>query len=46
MYEAEAAKAQADGDAGQAGGNDDVVDAEVVDEDDADNSDENAKGDK
>ncbi|MDK8699890.1 molecular chaperone DnaK [Corynebacterium pseudodiphtheriticum] len=46
MYEAEAAQAQADGDAGQAGGNDDVVDAEVVDEDDADNSDENAKGDK
>ena len=46
MYEAEAAKAQADGDAGQAGGNDDVVDAEVVDEDDANNSDENAKGDK
>lgn len=46
MYEAEAAQAQADGDASQAGGNDDVVDAEVVDEDDADNSDENAKGDK
>ncbi|MDK8500552.1 molecular chaperone DnaK [Corynebacterium pseudodiphtheriticum] len=46
MYEAEAAQAQADGDAGQAGGNDDVVDAEVVDEDDADNSNENAKGDK
>ncbi|RUP91555.1 molecular chaperone DnaK [Corynebacterium pseudodiphtheriticum] len=46
MYEAEAAQAQADGEAGQAGGNDDVVDAEVVDEDDADNSDENAKGDK
>lgn len=46
MYEAEAAQAQADGDAGQAGGNDDVVDAEVVDEDDADNADENAKGDK
>ncbi|MDK8686256.1 molecular chaperone DnaK [Corynebacterium pseudodiphtheriticum] len=46
MYEAEAAQAQADSEAGQAGGNDDVVDAEVVDEDDADNSDENAKGDK
>ena len=46
MYEAEAAQAQADGEAGQAGGNDDVVDAEVVDEDDADNSNENAKGDK
>lgn len=46
MYEAEAAQAQADGEAGQAGGNDDVVDAEVVDEDEADNSDENAKGDK
>lgn len=46
MYEAEAAQAQADGEAGQAGDNDDVVDAEVVDEDDADNSDENAKGDK
>lgn len=46
MYEAEAAQAQANGEAGQAGGNDDVVDAEVVDEDDADNADENAKGDK
>lgn len=45
MYEAEAAQAQADGDAGQAG-NDDVVDAEVVDEDDADNSDDAAKGEK
>ncbi|WP_306515296.1 molecular chaperone DnaK [Corynebacterium sp.] len=45
MYEAEAAQAQADGDVGQAG-NDDVVDAEVVDEDDADNSDDAAKGEK
>ena len=45
VYEAEAAQAQADGDAGQAG-NDDVVDAEVVDEDDADNSDDAAKGEK